>query len=163
MLTEALPHWLLAEIEDKETGLNTVSIQDFFDHAFDRHGQVHDNLVDEYTTIYNSPINISKGFNAYVKQQEECHLAAKGQLHVGQTGLFHEKCLQWKRQGIALKPWTKFKTFWNREFSDYKTLSRILSKEAGFGANAAHQTNPNIHELEEAMDNLAFAATTSNN
>ena len=53
--------------------------------------------------------------------------------------------------------------FWNREFSNYKTLSRILAKEAGYGANAAIQTNPNIRELEEAMDNLAFAATTSNN
>eukprot|EP00957_Ditylum_brightwellii_P170079 12946314-Ditylum_brightwellii.AAC.1 len=58
---------------------------------------------------------------------------------------------------------TEFKTFWNQEFSDYKTRSRILSKEAGFGANAALQTIPNIHELEEAMDNLAFTATTSNN
>eukprot|EP00957_Ditylum_brightwellii_P074749 5681219-Ditylum_brightwellii.AAC.1 len=53
--------------------------------------------------------------------------------------------------------------FWNQEFSDYKTLSRILSKEAGNGANAAIQMNPNIHELKEAMDNLAFAVTTSNN
>eukprot|EP00957_Ditylum_brightwellii_P132253 10084534-Ditylum_brightwellii.AAC.1 len=52
---------------------------------------------------------------------------------------------------------------WNQEFFDYKTLSRILAKEAGYGANTALQINPNIHELEEAMDNLAFTATTSNN
>eukprot|EP00957_Ditylum_brightwellii_P033839 2564710-Ditylum_brightwellii.AAC.1 len=94
---------------------------------------------------------MSKGFNAYVEQQEECHdffqdadqpiidaqLVAKGQLHVGQTGLFNEKYLQWKCQDIALKTWTEFKTFWNQEFLNYKMLSRILSKEAGFGANAA--------------------------
>eukprot|EP00957_Ditylum_brightwellii_P129211 9855190-Ditylum_brightwellii.AAC.1 len=58
---------------------------------------------------------------------------------------------------------TEFKTFWNQEFSDCKTLNRILAKEAGYGANVALQTNPIIHELEEAMDNLAFAAKTSNN
>eukprot|EP00957_Ditylum_brightwellii_P039875 3018791-Ditylum_brightwellii.AAC.1 len=46
--------------------------------------------------------------------------------------------------------WTEFKMFWNQEFSVYKALSRILSKEAGYGANAAIQTNPNIHDLEEA-------------
>eukprot|EP00957_Ditylum_brightwellii_P182705 13916632-Ditylum_brightwellii.AAC.1 len=71
MLTEALPQWLLAEIEDKETGLNTVSIHDIFDHAFDRRGQIYDDLVDEYTSMYNAPIDMSKGFNDYVEQQEE--------------------------------------------------------------------------------------------
>eukprot|EP00957_Ditylum_brightwellii_P101710 7751490-Ditylum_brightwellii.AAC.1 len=73
MLTEALPRWLLVKIEDRETGLNTISIHDIFDHAFDRHGQIQDNLVDEYTIIYNSAINMSKGFNACIKRQEECH------------------------------------------------------------------------------------------
>jgi hypothetical protein len=111
MLTKALPCWLLAEIKDRETGLNTVRIHDIFDHAFDICGQIHDNLVEEYTTMYNSLIDMSKGFNAYVEHQEECHdffqdadqpitdaqLAAKGQLHMGQTGLFCEKYLQWKR------------------------------------------------------------------
>eukprot|EP00957_Ditylum_brightwellii_P177808 13544119-Ditylum_brightwellii.AAC.1 len=72
MLTEALPQLLLAEIKDRETGLNTVSIHDIFDHAFDRRGQIHDDLVDEYTLVYNAPIYMSKGFNAYVEQQEEC-------------------------------------------------------------------------------------------
>eukprot|EP00957_Ditylum_brightwellii_P170080 12946314-Ditylum_brightwellii.AAC.2 len=39
MLMEALPQWFLAEIEDRETGLNTVSINNIFDHAFDRLGK----------------------------------------------------------------------------------------------------------------------------
>eukprot|EP00957_Ditylum_brightwellii_P143086 10902228-Ditylum_brightwellii.AAC.1 len=100
MLAEALPHWLLAEIEDRETGLNTISIHDIFDHAFDRRGQIQDDLVDVYTTIFNSPIDMSKGVNAYIELQEEycefftnvqqpimdTQLAAKGQLHAGQTG-----------------------------------------------------------------------------
>eukprot|EP00957_Ditylum_brightwellii_P142118 10827878-Ditylum_brightwellii.AAC.1 len=72
MLTEALLQWLLAEIKDRETGLNTVSIHDIFYHAFDRRGQIHDDLVDEYTSMYNAPIDMSKGFNAYVKRQKEC-------------------------------------------------------------------------------------------
>eukprot|EP00957_Ditylum_brightwellii_P202234 15329216-Ditylum_brightwellii.AAC.1 len=107
MLDEALPRWLLAEIEDRETGLNTVSIHVILDHAFDCRGQIDDDLVDEYTNIYNSSIDMSKGFNTYVERQEECRdfyedaeqpitntqLAAKGQLHVGQTGLFREKYL----------------------------------------------------------------------
>eukprot|EP00957_Ditylum_brightwellii_P056499 4283383-Ditylum_brightwellii.AAC.1 len=58
---------------------------------------------------------------------------------------------------------TNFKAFWNQEFSNYKILSRILSKEAGYGANAALQMKPNIHELKEAMDNLAFTETIINN
>eukprot|EP00957_Ditylum_brightwellii_P011588 875812-Ditylum_brightwellii.AAC.1 len=53
--------------------------------------------------------------------------------------------------------------FWDQEFSDYKTFSRILSKEASLGINVVLHTNSNIHELEEVMDNLALAATTSNN
>eukprot|EP00957_Ditylum_brightwellii_P069661 5290331-Ditylum_brightwellii.AAC.1 len=71
-LTEVLPLWLLAEMEDRETGLNTVNIHNTFDHAFDRRAQIHDNLVDEYTMLYKSPIDISKGFNTYVEKQEEC-------------------------------------------------------------------------------------------
>eukprot|EP00957_Ditylum_brightwellii_P192198 14630498-Ditylum_brightwellii.AAC.1 len=123
MLTEALPRWLLADIKDRETGLNTVSIHSISNHAFDRHGKIHDDLVDEYTLMYSAPIDMSKGFNAYIKQQEECRdffqdadqsimdaqLVAKGQLHVGQTGLFCEKYLQWKHRDIALKTWTEFK------------------------------------------------------
>eukprot|EP00957_Ditylum_brightwellii_P170270 12961499-Ditylum_brightwellii.AAC.1 len=72
MLTEAPPCWLLAEIEDRQTGLNTVSIHDIFNPAFDRCGQIHDDLVDEYTSLYNAPNDMSKGFNAYVERQEEC-------------------------------------------------------------------------------------------
>eukprot|EP00957_Ditylum_brightwellii_P015470 1164339-Ditylum_brightwellii.AAC.1 len=142
MLTEALPRWLLAEIKDRETGLNTVSIHDIFDHGFDRYGQIHDDLVDKYTSMYNAPIDMSKDADQPIT---DAQLAEKGQLHVGQTGSFCEKYLQWKCRDIALKTWTEFKTFWNH------------------GANAALQTNPNIHELEKVMDNLAFAATTSNN
>eukprot|EP00957_Ditylum_brightwellii_P108565 8280601-Ditylum_brightwellii.AAC.1 len=132
---------------NKKTGLNTVSIHNIVDDAFDRCGQIHDDPVSEYTSMYNAPINMSKDADQPITNAQ---LAAKGQLH-------------WKCQYIALKTWTEFRTFWNQEFSDCKTLSRISAKEAGFGANAALQTNPNIHELEESMDNLAFAATTSNN
>eukprot|EP00957_Ditylum_brightwellii_P185822 14147926-Ditylum_brightwellii.AAC.1 len=141
MLDEALPHWLLAKIEDRETGLNTVSIHNILDHAFDRREQIDDDLVDEYTNIFNSPIDISKGFNTYVERQEECcyffegaeqpitntQLAAKCQLHVGQTGLFKDKCLTWKRRAITMKTSTDFKTYWNREFADYKTLNKLNS------------------------------------
>eukprot|EP00957_Ditylum_brightwellii_P014174 1067251-Ditylum_brightwellii.AAC.1 len=60
--------------------------------------------------------------------------------------------------------WNDFKTFWNREFSNYETLNQISTKDAGFGANAAVQGQESAyHNLEEAMDNLAYAATTSNN
>eukprot|EP00957_Ditylum_brightwellii_P060981 4629008-Ditylum_brightwellii.AAC.1 len=104
MLDEALPRWLLADVEDRETGLNTVCIHDILDHAFDCRGQINDDLVDEYTNIFNSPIDMLKGFNTYVERQEECcdffedaeqpitntQLAAIGQLHVGQTGLFKD-------------------------------------------------------------------------
>eukprot|EP00957_Ditylum_brightwellii_P186027 14163472-Ditylum_brightwellii.AAC.1 len=54
--------------------------------------------------------------------------------------------------------------FWNREFSDYKTLNQISNKDAGFGANATVQESEAAYcNLEEAVDNLAYAATTSNN
>eukprot|EP00957_Ditylum_brightwellii_P159934 12173698-Ditylum_brightwellii.AAC.1 len=44
-----------------------------------------------------------------------------------------------------------------------KLSAEFLSKEAGFGANAALQKSPNIHELEEAMYNFASVATRSKN
>eukprot|EP00957_Ditylum_brightwellii_P046903 3559890-Ditylum_brightwellii.AAC.1 len=37
-LKVAIPRWLLAEIEDRDTGLNNVNIQDSFNHAFDQRG-----------------------------------------------------------------------------------------------------------------------------
>ena len=178
MLGQALPKWLLAEIEDRDTGLNNVSIMDILDHAFDRRGQIDDDLVDEYTTMLNAPIDMAQGFNVYVERQEECRdffadaqqpitgtqLAAKGQMHVGQTGLFKIKYLEWKRRAIANKTWNEFKTFWNREFTDYETINKITSKANGLGAHAViNEQNEAYDTLEEAMDNLAFAATTSNN
>eukprot|EP00957_Ditylum_brightwellii_P185424 14118846-Ditylum_brightwellii.AAC.1 len=111
-LQEALPKWLLAEIEDRDTGLNAVSLQDIFDHADDCRGQIDDDLVDEYTTNFNAPIDMMQGFNTYIEQQEECRdlfsdvlqpitdqqLSGKGQLHIRQTGIFREKYLTWKCQ-----------------------------------------------------------------
>eukprot|EP00957_Ditylum_brightwellii_P127988 9760631-Ditylum_brightwellii.AAC.1 len=177
-LQEALSKWLLSEIEDCDTGLNTVSLQDIFDHAYDGRGQIDNDLVDEYTNNFNTPIDMTQGINTYAECQEECRdffsdaqqpitdqqLAGKGQLHVGQTGIFQEKYLTWKRHPIANKAWSDFKMFWNREFSDYKTLNQISTKDAGFGANAIVQGfKAAYHNLEEAMDNLVYAATTSNN
>eukprot|EP00957_Ditylum_brightwellii_P158304 12049929-Ditylum_brightwellii.AAC.1 len=72
MLGDALPQWLLAEIEDQDTGLNNVSILDIFDHAFDHCDQIDDDLVDEYTSKYNAALDVAQGFNIYVEQQEEC-------------------------------------------------------------------------------------------
>ena len=177
MLGDALPRWLLAEIEDRDTGLNNVSILDIFDHAFDRRGQIDDDLVDEYTGKYNAALDVAQGFNVYVERQEECRdffadaqqpitnqqLAAKRQMHIGQTGLFKEKYLEWKRRNIANKTWNDFKTFWNREFADYETINKITAKSNGIGAFAAVEEQGEAYDtLEEAMDNLAFAATTSN-
>eukprot|EP00957_Ditylum_brightwellii_P027144 2052615-Ditylum_brightwellii.AAC.1 len=34
-------------------------------------GQIDDDMVDEYTSKYNSPIDILQGFNTYVQHQEE--------------------------------------------------------------------------------------------
>eukprot|EP00957_Ditylum_brightwellii_P058043 4401686-Ditylum_brightwellii.AAC.1 len=103
---------------------------------------------------------MSKGFNKYVERQKECHdvfedaeqpitntqLVAKGQLHVGQTGLFKEKYLTWKHRAIAVKTWNDFRAYWNREFADYNTLNKLTSHEAGFGANAA---------VEQAQSNMS--------
>eukprot|EP00957_Ditylum_brightwellii_P170520 12980032-Ditylum_brightwellii.AAC.1 len=72
MLGDALQQWLLAEIEDRDTGLNNVSIMDIFDHAFDRRRQIDDDLVDEYTGKYNAALDVAQGFNVYVERQEEC-------------------------------------------------------------------------------------------
>eukprot|EP00957_Ditylum_brightwellii_P055298 4191277-Ditylum_brightwellii.AAC.1 len=99
ILGEALPRWLLAEIEDRDTGLNNVSILDIFDHTFDRRSQIDDDLVDEYTSKFNTALDVAQGFNVYLERQEECRdffsdaqqpitnqqLAAKRQMHIGQT------------------------------------------------------------------------------
>eukprot|EP00957_Ditylum_brightwellii_P173559 13214473-Ditylum_brightwellii.AAC.1 len=105
-LQEALPKWLLSEIEDRDTG-----------------GQIDDDLVDEYTNNFNAPLDMTQGFNTYVERQEECRdffsdaqqpitdqqLSGKGQLHIGQTGIFREKYLTWKRRPVATKTWNDFK------------------------------------------------------
>ena len=95
------------EIKDRDTGLNAVSLQDIFDHVYDCRGQIDDDLVDEYTTNFNVPIDMTQGFNTYVEQQEKWRdffsdaqqpitdqqLLGKVQFHVGQTGIFQEKYL----------------------------------------------------------------------
>eukprot|EP00957_Ditylum_brightwellii_P208210 15356302-Ditylum_brightwellii.AAC.1 len=63
MLGEALPQWLLAEIKDRDTGLNNVSILDIFNHVFDWCGQIDDDLVNEYTSMFNAALDVAQGFN----------------------------------------------------------------------------------------------------
>eukprot|EP00957_Ditylum_brightwellii_P013951 1052688-Ditylum_brightwellii.AAC.1 len=64
-LQEALPKWLLSKIDNCDTGLNTISLQDIFNHVYDCRGQIDDDLVDEYTSNFNTPIDMSQGFNTY--------------------------------------------------------------------------------------------------
>eukprot|EP00957_Ditylum_brightwellii_P179843 13700304-Ditylum_brightwellii.AAC.1 len=66
-LEEELSHWLLAEIEDRDMGLSNVSMLDIFGHTYDCRGQIDDNLVDEYNSKFNLPIDMTQGFNAYVE------------------------------------------------------------------------------------------------
>eukprot|EP00957_Ditylum_brightwellii_P155938 11869924-Ditylum_brightwellii.AAC.1 len=169
---------MLAEIEDRDTGLNNMNIQDIFDHVFDCRGQIDDELVYECITTFSSPLDMSQGFNIYIDCQEECRdffanagqplsdqqMMAKGQLHVGQTGLFKEKYLTWKRCQANQCMWNNFKLCWTYEFTDYETMITLTSKEAGFGPNAVVTSNNNtMSELESAMDNLEYAAARSNN
>eukprot|EP00957_Ditylum_brightwellii_P018393 1384316-Ditylum_brightwellii.AAC.1 len=60
MLGDTLPWWLLAEIKDRDTGLNNVSILDIFDHAFDRCSQINDDLVNEYTSKFNAALDVAQ-------------------------------------------------------------------------------------------------------
>eukprot|EP00957_Ditylum_brightwellii_P015897 1197442-Ditylum_brightwellii.AAC.1 len=136
MLNEALPCWLLAEIEDRETGLNTMSIHNILDHAFDCMGQIDADLVDEYTNTYNSLIDMSKGFNTcraiHLKYPTHC----KRSTPCWTNRPLQKKYLTCKCKVVTMKTWNDFKTYWNREFSDYNMLNKLTSCEAGFGANA---------------------------
>eukprot|EP00957_Ditylum_brightwellii_P106258 8106123-Ditylum_brightwellii.AAC.1 len=60
MLNDALPQWLLAEIDDRNTGLNNVSILDIFDHTFDCRGQIDNDLVDKCISKYNAALNVAQ-------------------------------------------------------------------------------------------------------
>eukprot|EP00957_Ditylum_brightwellii_P050955 3864728-Ditylum_brightwellii.AAC.1 len=60
MLSEALPRWLLAEIEHRDTGLINVSILDIFDHPFDRRSQIGNDLVNEYTSKFNAALDVAQ-------------------------------------------------------------------------------------------------------
>eukprot|EP00957_Ditylum_brightwellii_P186282 14181906-Ditylum_brightwellii.AAC.1 len=62
--------------------------------------------------------------------------------------------------------WGHFKTFWMKTFGNYKLLHQLTTKEAGYGANMANhalENTPMIYDLENAKDNLMYAATASNN
>ena len=49
------------------------------------------------------------------------------------------------------------------KFGDYNLLRQLTSKEGALGAHAATATeDTDTYDWEEAMDNLAYAATASN-
>eukprot|EP00957_Ditylum_brightwellii_P050506 3830908-Ditylum_brightwellii.AAC.1 len=54
-LDKALAKWLLSKIEDHCISLNTVSLQDIFNHAYNYKGQIDNDLVDEYMSKFNAP------------------------------------------------------------------------------------------------------------
>eukprot|EP00957_Ditylum_brightwellii_P059617 4525697-Ditylum_brightwellii.AAC.1 len=59
--------------------------------------------------------------------------------------------------------WNDFKTYWMEKFGNYDLLCQLTSKEGALGAHAATATEEaNAYDWEEAMDNLAYAATASN-
>eukprot|EP00957_Ditylum_brightwellii_P009915 748227-Ditylum_brightwellii.AAC.1 len=123
MLDEVLPHWLLAKIEDRETGLNTVSIHNILDHAFDCRGQIDKRSVVIFLRMQSNP---SQTPNSLQKANSMPDKQASSR-------------------------------------TNYKMLNKLTSHEAGFGANTTvEQAQSNMSELEETMDNLAYATTASN-
>eukprot|EP00957_Ditylum_brightwellii_P117024 8926235-Ditylum_brightwellii.AAC.1 len=87
-------------------------------------------------------------------------MVLQAQIHVAKTGLFDKECLEWIKCVAGTKTWNDFKTFWMEKFSNYDLLKQITTKEAGFGVNTVEEEQG--YTLEEAMENLAYAATATN-
>eukprot|EP00957_Ditylum_brightwellii_P006912 522440-Ditylum_brightwellii.AAC.1 len=90
-------------------------------------------------------------------------MVSQTQLHVAETGLFDKDYLTWIKHPRANTTWNDFKTYWMEEFGNYDLLRQLTSKEGALGANAATAIeDAKTYDWEEAMDNLAYAATASN-
>eukprot|EP00957_Ditylum_brightwellii_P182790 13922501-Ditylum_brightwellii.AAC.1 len=69
----------------------------------------------------------------------------------------------WIKRPRANKTWNNFKTYWMEKFGDYDLLRQLTSKEGALGAHATTAAEESdAYDWEEAMDNLAYAATSSN-
>mmetsp|Transcript_12326 Transcript_12326/g.25252 ORF Transcript_12326/g.25252 Transcript_12326/m.25252 type:complete len:236 (+) Transcript_12326:655-1362(+) len=87
-------------------------------------------------------------------------LAQTGVETMTKSGIFTEGYLCWACCPTVEKIWVNFKTHFNKEHTNWKNLSKMMAKEAGFGANSA--TAGDLSQgLAEAFDNLAMAAATN--
>eukprot|EP00957_Ditylum_brightwellii_P091695 6981881-Ditylum_brightwellii.AAC.1 len=90
-------------------------------------------------------------------------MVSQAQLQVAEMGLFDKEYLMWIKRLWANKTWNDFKTYWMEKFGDYDLLHQLTSKEDTLGAHAATATEESrAYDWENAMDNLAYAATASN-
>jgi uncharacterized coiled-coil protein SlyX len=165
----------LDEIRDDELGFLLSSPEDIISHLFDRYGEISEYMITENMTTIEEPFDPTLPFATFTRRLEKCNQLATDAgtaysdaqmvqiaiIAITATGLFTEGYLRWNRLPTAQKTWATFKTHFNREHVEWRNLSKMTARQAGFGANAATTGTGGLPaELSEAFDNLAMAAAT---
>lgn len=170
----AVEETYIDELNDPDEGYLHSTPIDLMDHLFDRYGLITETMITENKAMMDEPFDPTQPFATYTKRIEkamqladdagtpysDAQLVQIGIIAMTKSGIFTEGYLRWNRHPNNEKTWANFKTHFNAEHTAWKNLSKMLAKEAGFGANQATINGGIPQGFAEAFDNLAMAAAT---
>ena len=73
---------------------------------------------------------------------------------MGQSGLYADAYLIWKRRTQAQKNWVAFKTYSTDTSQKHKDINKLIEENTVFGANSEMESETHDKKLDAEMENL---------
>lgn len=184
-LTDAVDEDYIAELYDPIFQYENHTPAEILAHIFENYAGLDDQEIEKNRKVFEEPPDLSKPIDVYYRKQEKCQaIATDGkvaiseaemvtqlQLHLGKTGTVNTAYLAWKDKGPAERTWKNGKSHFRKALKGAADVNKLTANEAGFGANAArwpmaaNEQKEAVRdelraEMHEALDNMAYAATT---
>ena len=70
------------------------------------------------------------------------------------SGLYTDANLICQRRTQAQKTWVAFKTYWTDTLQEHEDINKLMTDNAGFGANLAMESETHDKTFDAALENL---------
>ena len=153
---------------DKLTGYARVTTRALLEHLFAAYGKITHNDLNENDALLREPCNPAMPIETYYKQVEEAvdfalaandpyserHIVNISVLAMQRTGVFSERCKEWKKQSDKDKTWPNFKGHFSEAQGDYRN-EQTTAKQGGCAGSLT------IDEIRDKATSVSLAATSS--
>ena len=182
-ILDAFEEEFYMELHERVYGYDRVTPKQLLEHIFENYAKIDDALLLDNRRTFEEAPDMSRPIDVYFCKQERCQeIADDGnipitdaemtlmlQQHMGATGLVGSAYTKWRKKGAAERTWRNAKKYFREALKDVGDRSKIEAGETGWSANATpakadmKATEELLDRYEEALDNIAMAATAKQN